>query len=150
MEDNKFYKYEINISDSRIKYLDKIIKENPKMSAKKIDIINQLKSLYTTRKDFFKIKIYNPESKPPNLRSLDDQICKLEDEFRDQKGSGTFSYQNKFVKLLTLLTQLFAKNTAHNSKKLKDDINQILEELYDSKQITKQVYSMLNKSILYK
>ena len=69
MKDDKFYKYKLNISDSRIKYLDKIIKENPKMSAKKIDIINKLKSLYTTRKDFFKIKICNPESKPPDLRS---------------------------------------------------------------------------------
>ena len=150
MKDNKFYKYELDISDSRIKYLDKIIEENPKMSAKKLDIINQLKSLYTTRKDFFKIKIYNPESKPPDLRTLDDQLRKLEDEFRNQKGSGTFTSQNKFVKLLTLLTQLFAKNTAHNSKKLKDDINQMLKELYNSKQITKQVYSMLNKSITYK
>ena len=150
LKDNKFYKYELDISDSRIKYLDKIIEENPKMSAKKIDIINQLKSLYTTRKYFFKIKIYNPESKPPDLRSLDDQIRKLEDEFREQKGSGMFTYQNKFVKLLTLLTQLFAKNTAHNSKKLKDDINQMLKELYNSKQIIKQVYSMLNKSITYK
>ena len=150
MKDDKFYKYDLNISDSRIKYLDKLIKENPKMSAKEINIINQLKSLYTTRKDFFKIKIYNPESKSPDLRSLDDQICKLEDEFREQKGSGTFTYQNKFVKLLTLLTQLFAKNTAHNSKKLKNDINQMLKELYNSKQITKQVYSMLDKSITYK
>ena len=149
LKDNEFYKYELNISDSRIKYLDKIIKENPKMLAKKIDIINQLKSLYATRKDFFKIKIYNPESKPPDLRSLDDQICKLEDEFREQKGSGTFTSQNKFVKLLTLLTQLLTKNTAE-PKKFKDDISQILEELYDSKQITKQVYSMLNKSITYK
>ena len=147
MKDTEFYEYELNISDSRIKYLDKIIKENPKMSAKKIDIINQLKSLYTKRKDYFKIKIYNLESKPPNLRSLDDQICKLEDEFRDQKGSGTFTSQSKFVKLLTLLIQLLTKN---NSKKFKDDINQILKELYDSKQITKQVYNILNKSILYK
>ena len=120
MKDGEFYKYELNISDSRIKYLDKIIKENPKMSAKEIDILNQLKSLYTTRKDFFKIKINNPKSKPPDLRSLDDQIRKLEDEFRKQKGSRTFTYQNKFVKLLILLTQLFAKNTAHNSKKLKE------------------------------
>ena len=150
LEDNEFYKYELDISDSRTNYLDKIIEENPKISAKKIDIINQLKLLYTTRKDFFKIKIYNPESKQPDLRSLDDQIRKLEDEFRKQKGSGTFTYQNKFVKLLTLLTQLFAKNTAHNSRKLKDDINQMLKELYNSKQITKQVYSMLNKSITYK
>ena len=150
LKDGGFYKYELNISDSRIKYLDKIIKENPKISAKEIDIINQLKSLYTTRKDFFKIKVNNPKSKPPDLRSLDDQIRKLEDEFREQKGSGTFTYQNKFVKLLTLLTQLFTKNTAHNSKKLKDDINQMLKELYNSKQITKQVYNMLNKSITYK
>ena len=112
LKDNEFYNYELNTSDSRIKYFDKIIKENPKLSAKKIDIINQLKSLYTTRKDFFKIKIYNPESEPPDLRSLDDQIRKLEDEFGDQKGSGTFTSQNKFVKLLTLLTQLLTKNNS--------------------------------------
>ena len=147
MKDGEFYEYELNISDSRIKYLDKIIKENPKMSAKKIDIINQLKSLYTMRKDYFQIKIYNPEIKTPNLKSLDDQIRKLEDEFIDQKGSGTFTLQNQFVKLLTLLTQLLTKNS---SKKFKDDINQILKELYHSKQITKQVYKILNKSILYK
>ena len=115
------------------------------MSNKKIDIINQLKTLYTIRKNYFEIKIN--DSKTPNLKSLDDQIRKLEDEFRDQKGSGTFTYQNKFVKLLTLLTQLLTKN---NSKKLKDDINQILKELYNLKQITKQVYNLLSKSITYK
>ena len=147
MKVGEFYEYELNISDSRIKYLDKIIEENPKMSAKKIDIINQLKSLYIMRRDYFKTKIYNPEIKKPNLKPLDDQIGDLEKEFRDQKGSGTFASQNKFVKLLTLLTQLLTKN---NSKKFKDDINQILKELYDSKQITKQVYNTLNKSILYK
>ena len=86
------------------------------------------------RKDYFEIKIYNPESKTPNLKIVDDQIRKLEDEFSDQKGSGTFTSQNKFVKLLTLLMQLLTKN---NSKTFKDDINQILKELYDSKQITK-------------
>ena len=145
MKYGEFYEYELNISNSRIKYLDKIIKENPKMSAKKIDIINQLKSLYPFRKDYFKIKINDPESKAPNLKSLDYQKRKLEDEFRDQKGSGTFTSQNKFVKLLTLLTQLLTK---HNSKKFKDDINQILKELYDSKQITKKVCNILNKSIL--
>ena len=68
----------------------------------------------------------------------------------NKKGSGTFTYQNKCVKLLTLLTQLFAKNTARYSKKLNDDINQMLKESYNSKQITKQVYNMLNKSVAYK
>ena len=50
MENIKFYDHELNISDSRINYFDKIIKENPKMSNKKIDIVNQLKTLYTIRK----------------------------------------------------------------------------------------------------
>ena len=40
LKDGEFYKYELNISDSRINYFDKIIKENQKMSAKKIDILN--------------------------------------------------------------------------------------------------------------
>ena len=117
------------------------------MSAKEINIMNQLKSLYTMRKEYFNVKINNPKSGKADLRIVDYQIHNLEKEFRDQKVSGTFTYQNKFVKLLTLLTLLLAKN---NSKKFKDDINQILKELYNSKQITKQVYNILNKSILYK
>ena len=55
LKNNEFYEYELNISISRIKYLDKIIKENPKISAKEIDIINQLKSLYTMRKEYFNV-----------------------------------------------------------------------------------------------
>ena len=68
MKNSGFYEYELGISDSRIKYFDKIIKANPKMSNKKIDTINQLKSLYTIRKDYFKVKTNNPKSKTPNLR----------------------------------------------------------------------------------
>ena len=34
-KDSEFYEHELNISDSRIKYLDKIIEENPETSAKK-------------------------------------------------------------------------------------------------------------------
>ena len=153
-KEDKFYKYELNISDSRIKYLDKIIKENPKMSAKKIDIINQLKSLYTTRKDYFKIKIYNPESKLPVLKSLDDQIRDLEKEFRDQKGRRVFTSQKEFAKLLTFLAQLLTNNTAEltarSSKKLISDIEQLINNLYDNKQITKQVYNNLIKAITHK
>ena len=115
MENSKFYQHKLNISNSRIKHFDKITKENAEMSNKKIDIINQLKSLYVIRSDYFKVRIYNPKNKKADLKSLDDEIRKLEDEFRDQKGSGTFTNQNKFVKLLTLLTQLLAKN---NSKRI--------------------------------
>ena len=57
MKNSDFYEYELNISDSIINYFDKIIKENPKMSAKKIYIINQLKSLYTFEKIILKSKL---------------------------------------------------------------------------------------------
>ena len=110
MKNSKFYEYELNISNSKIKYFDKIIKENPEMPAKKIDMLKQLKPLYVIRRDYFKIRINNPKSRKENLSSLDNEIRKLEDEFRNQEGSGTFTYQNKFVKLLTLLTQLPNKN----------------------------------------
>ena len=147
-DNNNFYNNELEISNARLKYLDKMIEKNPEMSTKKIDIINQLKTLYTMRTNYFKVRLNDPKGlKGPkaNLRSLDDEIHKLEDEFRDQKGSGKFTYQNKLVKLLILLTELFTKN---KSKKLKNNVNQILKELYNSKQITKQVYNMLNKSII--
>ena len=90
LKNNEFYEYELNISNSRIKYLDKIIKENPKMSAKEIDIINQLKSSYTTRKEYFNVKINNQKSEKADLRIVDDQIRNLEKEFRDQKGRSMF------------------------------------------------------------
>ena len=79
--------------------------------------INMLKrELFTPKKSRISIKV--PQS-----------IIKI-DEFGNQKGSGMFTYQNKFVKLLTSLTQLLTKNS---SKKRKDDINQILKELCNSK-----------------
>ena len=88
MKSSKFYEYELNTSNARLNYFDKIIKKNPEMSHEKIDIINQLKSLCTMRRDYFKVRINNPESEKADLKVVDDEICKLEDEFRDQKGSG--------------------------------------------------------------
>ena len=143
----EFYRYEPEISNARIKYFDRIINENPEISIRKISIITKLKELYAQRKTYFRNK-FNNNLEINNfikLRSTDDEIHKLEDEFRKQQGSSVFTYQNKFVKLLTLLTQLLTKN---NSKKLKDDINQILKELYNSKQITRQVYNTLNKALI--
>ena len=43
MKNDKFYEYESNISDARMKYFDKMIKENPEILTKKINIINKLK-----------------------------------------------------------------------------------------------------------
>ena len=38
----------------------------------------------------------------------------------------------------------------NNSKELINDIKHIVKNLYDNKQITKQVYNILNKAITYK
>ena len=60
-----------------------------------------------------------------------------------KRGSGMFTSQ-EFAKLLTFLAQLHAGN---NSKKLKNDINQLLKSLYNSKQINELVYENLIAAI---
>ena len=61
-----------------------------------------------------------------------------------KKGSGMFTSQKEFAKLLTFLAQLHAGN---NSKKLKNNINQLLKSLYNSKQISELVYENLITAI---
>ena len=127
---NKEMKYEKRLKDTEIKLANRTeLSDSIRLYEQYINILKR--ELFTPKKLRLPIKV--PQS-----------IIKI-DEFGKQKGSGMFTYQNKFVKLLTLLTQLLTKN---NSKKLKDDIYQILKELDNSKQITKQVYNILNKSII--
>ena len=60
--------------------------------------------------------------------------------FEDQKGKG-------YVDLPILLSKMYTNN---NSKELKTNIENLLNHLYDNKQITKQVYNILNKAKLIK
>ena len=80
---------------------------------------------------------------------IERDIMKLEKRLRElsKKGRGVFTSQKEFGKLLTFLAQLLTNNS---SKKLISDIEQLINNLYENKQITKQVYNMLNKSITYK
>ena len=59
--------------------------------------------------------------------------------FKDQKGKGN-------VNLPIILSKMYN----NNSKELKTNIKNLLNHLYDNKQITKQVYNILNKAITYK
>ena len=59
--------------------------------------------------------------------------------FEDQKGKG-------YVDLPILLSKL----NINSSKELISDIKQLINNLYNNKQITKQVYNILNKAITYK
>ena len=60
--------------------------------------------------------------------------------FKGQKGKG-------YINLPILLSKIYSNN---NSKELKTNIKNLLDHLYDNKQITKQVYNILNKAITYK
>ena len=59
--------------------------------------------------------------------------------FEDQKGK-------EYVDLPILLSKL----NINSSKELVSNVKQLVKNLYDNKQITKQVYNILNKAITYK
>ena len=85
----EFYKNELEISNARIKYFNKIIARNPEMSTKIIDIINELEYLYIMREEYLKNRVNNKPkiNESVDLVSTDNEICKLENEFRKQQGS---------------------------------------------------------------
>ena len=60
--------------------------------------------------------------------------------FEDQKGKG-------YVNLPIALSKIYSNN---RSKELITNIKQLINDLYETKQITKQVYNIFNKSITYK
>ena len=95
-----------------------------------------------------------------NNTSIRSDIIKLEKRLRElsKKGRGVLTSQKEFAKLLTFLAQLLTNNTAEptagpsalarSSKKLINNIKQLINDLYNTKQITKQVYNILNKALI--
>ena len=59
--------------------------------------------------------------------------------FKDQKGKG-------YIDLPILLPKMYTNNS---SKELINNIKQLINNLCNNKQITKQVYNILNKAINY-
>ena len=63
---------------------------------------------------------------------------------QDQKGK-------RYVDLPILLFKIYTNNTVEpSSKELVSNVKQLLKNLYDNKQITKQVHNNLIKAITYK
>ena len=60
--------------------------------------------------------------------------------FEDQKGKG-------YVNLPIALSKIYTNNS---SKELINNIKQLISDLYDNEQMTKQVYNNLIKAITYK
>ena len=118
------------------------------MSGEKSEIINKLIELYSLIQIYYLNKIDNnlkANEKIDNI-SIESDIRKLEKRLRElpKKSRGVFTSQKEFAKLLTFLAQLHAGN---NSKKLKNNINQLLKSLYNSKQISELVYKNLITAI---
>ena len=131
--------------------LNKMINDNLDMSSEKSEIINKLRELYSLIQIYYLNKIDNNLKANENIDSISigSEIRELEKRLRDlpKKGSGVFTSQKEFAKLLTFLAQLLSNNS---SKEPINDIKQLINNLYDNKKITKQVYNVLNKTITYK
>ena len=137
------YTKEAQKASEEIEKYNKMINDNLDMSSEKSEIINKLIELYSLIDNNLKAN-----ENIDNI-SIESDICKLKKRLRElpKKGRGVFTSQKEFPKVLTFLAQLLTNNS---SKKLISDIEQLINNLYDNKQITKQVYNMLNKSIIYK
>ena len=96
-------------------------------------------------------KIYNnlKANEKIDSTSIGSEIRELEKRLRDlpKKGSSVFTSQKEFAKLLTFLAQLLTNNS---SKEPINDIKQLINNLCNNKQITKQVYNVLDQTITYK
>ena len=107
--------------------------------------------------DFNKEKEYNKrlkdiEIKLANRTEFSDST-RLYEKYINVLKRQLFTLKKSLGKGLTisslpiLLSKMYTNNSA---KELISNIEQIINNIYDNKQITKQVYNILNKSILYK
>ena len=115
-----------------------MINDNLDMLSEKSEIINKLIELYSLIQMYYLNKIDNNLKANENIYniSIESDIMKLEKRLRElsKKGRGVFT-----------------RGVSNNSsKKLISDIEQLINNLYNNKQITKQVFNVLNKSITYK
>ena len=156
----EYYTYEAQKASEKIEKFNKIINDNLDMSSEKSEIINKLIELHSLIKICNLNKIDNNLKANENINniSIRGDIIKLEKRLRElsKKGMGVFTSQKEFAKLLTFLAQLLTNNTARpsalarSSKKLISDIEQLINNLYGNKQITKRVYYNLIKAITNK
>ena len=117
------------INDNKIEdYIEKINSiEKDLNKSKKSNKIDELKSYIKKIKD----SVYGKDKD----RIRTDQ----EKSFKDQKGKG-------HVNLPIALSKIYTNNS---SIELINNIKQLINDLYDTKQITKQVYNNLTKAITH-
>ena len=111
---------------------------------KKIEAINKIKNDLNDLKENENInKLKNYIKKLRNsIYGKDKEKIKTDQakSFEDQKGKG-------YVNLPIALSKIYTNNS---SKELINNIEQLINDLCDNKNITKQVYNNLIKAITYK
>ena len=142
----EYYTKEAQRAFEEVEKFNKIINDNPDMSIEKSEMINRLIELYSLRRLYY---LNNVDNNSKANEKIDDvstgrKISELEKRLRDLPKKGSGVSQKEFARLLTFLAQLHPGN---NSKKLKDNINQLLKALYNSKQISELVYENLITAI---
>ena len=138
-------------ASEKVEKFNKMINDNLDMSSEKSEIVNKLIELHSLIQIYYFNKIDNKlkENESIDNISIESEISELEKRLRDppKKGSGVFTSQKEFAKLITFLAHLLTKTS---SKEFKNDTSKLLENLYNTKQITKQAYNNLDKAITYK
>ena len=115
-----------------------MINDNPDMPNEKKEIINELIELYNVMNLYYLNKIDNnlENNKQIDYKAINSKIRDLRLKLIMHEGKG---YVN--------LPILFSKLNVTNSKELISDIKNLLNNLQDTKQITKQVYNNLIQAI---
>ena len=90
----------------------------------------------------------NDKDDASKIKSNDDDMpyLKMEEEAAERIAD----FHEKKGKVYVDLPILLFKLNINSSKELISNIKQLLKNLYDNKQITKQVYNILNRAITYK
>ena len=114
----KNYAEEARSASKEVEKFNKMINDNLDISSEKSEIINRLIELHSLKQIYHLNKIDNNLKANENIDDIlvNREIHELKKRLRDQKGSGMFTSQKEFAKLLTFVVQLHAGN---NSKKLK-------------------------------
>ena len=115
------------------------IKKNKEINRYKQEM-QELKEKLNDKDDVSEIKSNDDEIYDDDIRYLETQEEAAERiaDFHEKKGKG-------YVDLPILLPKL----NINISKELISNVKQLVKNLYDNKQITKQVYNILNKAITY-
>ena len=103
--------------------------------------IEELKEKLNDKDDASKIKSNDDKiyDDMPYLETEEEAAERIAD-FHEKKGKGYVDLPILFLSKLNI----------NSSKELVSNVKQLVKNLYDNKQITKQVYYILNKAITYK